>query len=248
MLPLTRKQTHHLRQLKTKKYRLQTQEFLVEGEKSVFDLLSSDYTTRMVVATPECFAANQETLSNHSLPIHLLPATELAQVSALKTNHKILAVAAMHPNNPLTIQPGQRALVLDTIKDPGNLGTIMRIADWYGITQLICSPTTVDRYNSKVIQASMGSFTQVKSYYTPLLPYLQQTQLPIIGTIVDSPHYLHQTTLPPDGLLLIGNESRGIHPSLRPLLHQQVTIQPHGKADSLNAAIATAIVCQHWLH
>lgn len=244
--PLSRTQAHHIRQLKAKKYRSKAQAFVVEGKKSVHDLLSADYTTEMIVGTPDFLAAEKERLSAHTFPIYSADPESLARMSSLKKNHHVIAVATMKPNHPLSLCSGERALVLDTIKDPGNLGTIMRIADWYGIKKMICSPTTVDRYNAKVIQASMGSFTQVQSYYTALAPFLKNTSLPIIGAVVQSQHYLPTTSLPQEGLLVIGNESQGIHPTLRPLLTLQVAIKPQGHADSLNAAIATAIICEHW--
>ena len=244
--PLTRAQARYVRQLKTKKYRLQEQAFLIEGKKSVHDLLTSHYKIKMVVTTPDFLQAEQAMLSGHPFPTFTAGPELLAQISSLKKNHQVLAVAATQPNKPLTIKPGERALALDTLQDPGNLGTMIRIADWYGIKKLICSPTTVDRYNTKVIQASMGSFTQVQTYYTPLAPFLEATNAPVIGGVVQSKHYLHTTKLPPDGILVIGNESQGIDPSLRPLLNVQVAIQPHGKVDSLNAAIAAAILCENW--
>lgn len=244
--PLTRKQAHYIKQLKAKKYRLQEGAFLVQGKKNVKDLLHSHYVTQMVVATPSFIDAEGVMLAKASCPIYMADPDLLAQISTLKTNHQVLAVVTTQVNKPLIVERGECALALDTIKDPGNLGTIMRIADWYGITKLICSPTTVERYNPKVIQSSMGSFTHIESYYTALLPYLKAAQVPVIGAIVESTHYLHQAKLPKEGILVIGNESHGIEATLRPYLDMQVAIQPHGKADSLNAAIATAIICERW--
>lgn len=244
--PLTRKQANYVRELQAKKYRLQESTFLVQGKKNVKDLLNSTYVTKWLVAMPSFLAKEVMMFKDCPFPIFTASPALLAQISTLKTNHQVVAIAEMPPRKPLFVEKGERALVLDTIKDPGNLGTLMRIADWYGINKIICSPTTVDRYNPKVIQSSMGSFTHTESYYTPLLPYLKQAKVPVIGTIVESCHFLHKTTLPKEGLLVIGNESQGITPSLRPYLDLQIAIAAHGKADSLNAAIATAIVCERW--
>lgn len=245
--PLTRAQARYIRQLKGKKCRLQENAFLVEGKKSVFDLLASDYMTQMVVTTPDFLTSEQAFFAKETLPILTTSSEELSKISSLQQNEKVLAVATMKPNQPLTITPNERALVLDTINDPGNLGTIMRIANWYGIQKIICSPTTVDRYNSKVIQASMGSFTQVESYYTPLAPFLEKINRPVIGAVLGTTHYLHTTTLPKEGILVLGNESHGISSELYPFFTQKVTIQPHGKARSLNVAIATAVICERWV-
>ncbi|MEM7361476.1 MAG: RNA methyltransferase [Bacteroidota bacterium] len=245
--PLTSAQAQYIRQLKSKKRRFQENAFVVEGKKSVFDLLASDYTTQMVVVTPQFLASEKAFFEKKAIPLLTTTSEQLTKISSLQHNEHTLAVATMKPNQPLTLSPNERALVLDRIKDPGNLGTIMRIANWYGIGKIFCSPTTVDCYNSKVIQSSMGSFTHVESYYTPLAPFLEQTNLPVVGAVLESTNYLHTSSLPYAGLLLLGNESHGISRELYPFFTQKVTIQPHGKARSLNVAIATAVICEKWV-
>ena len=246
--PLTRTHARYVRQLKTKKHRLLEQAFLVEGKKSVQELLRSAAEVKMLVCTPDFLQQEKAMLASYRYPLFTASGDLLTEVGSLKQNDQVLAVAAMQPNRSFTVAAGERALALDTLQDPGNLGTMMRIAQWYGIQKLICSLQTVDRYNPKVIQASMGAFTQVQTYYTPLAPFLKAIQVPVIGAVVQSEHYLHTMKLPSDGILLIGNESQGINPSLYPLLDLQVAIQKHGKVDSLNAAIATAILCESWCH
>ena len=246
--PLTRTQARYVRQLKTKKHRLQAQAFLVEGKKSVQELLRSGAEVKMLVCTPDFLQKEKAMLASYPYPLFTASRDLLAEVGSLKQNDQVLAVAGMGSNKPFRVSRGERALALDTLQDPGNLGTVMRIAQWYGIEKVLCSPQTVDRYNPKVIQASMGSFTQVQTYYTPLAPFLKTAQVPVIGAVVQSEHYLHTTKLPSEGILLIGNESQGINPSLYPLLDLQVAIQKHGEVDSLNAAIATAIICESWCH
>ena len=244
---LTRAKAQYIRQLKSKKCRLEENAFVVEGKKSVLDLLNSDYTIQMVVATPDSLPSQEALLGKEGVLLLTTSPQRLTNISSLQHNDDLLAVATIKPNQPLTLAPTERALVLDNINDPGNLGSIMRIAAWYGIQKIICSPATVDCYNSKVIQSSMGSFTQVETYYTPLAPLLKKTDMPVIGTLLDSKKYLHTTHLPKAGLLLIGNESHGISRELYPFFTQKVTIQPHGKASSLNVAVATAVVCEKWV-
>ena len=246
LVSLTRAQVHYIRQLKSKKYRFEVGSFLVEGRKSVGDLLQSNYETSLLVVTPEFLAENRMMFEGHDIPMYIVDSSMMARMSCLKTNHQVLAVAKIKGNDKLEVGLGERALVLDTIKDPGNLGTIIRIADWYGIKKIICSPTTVDRYNTKVIQASMGSFTAVEMYYSDLASFLSESKVPVIGTVVESPSYLGEVALPKQGMLVVGNESRGINPALREFFSLSVAIKGHGRADSLNVGVATGIICEWW--
>src|SRR5690606_21001183 len=159
-------------------------------------------------------------------------------------NNAALAVAAIPSNKTFSIDINKYTLVLDGINDPGNLGTIIRIADWYKLAGIICSMNTVELYNPKVLHASMGSFIHVNIYYTHLASYLSQLELPILGTFTDGQN-IHdpQTKWPPAGLILIGNESKGISQELMPYIQQRISIPKYGQAESLNAAIATAIIC-----
>jgi RNA methyltransferase, TrmH family len=131
------------------------------------------------------------------------------------------------------------------LQDPGNLGTIIRIADWYGIENVLCSPGCVDIYNPKVIQATMGSFLRVNVLYTPLDILFQQLGIPVIGAVMTGEN-LYQTVLPEKGILLIGNEGSGISENLMPYISKGITIPKLGGAESLNAGIATAIICDNW--
>ena len=249
-LPLTAAQARALRKLHHKKGRYQQQAFLVEGRKSVQALLeANNHVVHNIVATAPLLAQNLRWLAQAPCPIYTVPSAKLTALSTLHQNHEILAVAAMRPvPESVTLEPDERALVLDGIQDPGNLGTLMRIADWYGITKIICAPHTVDPYNSKVIHASMGSFAQVTMHYTALKPWLSAFSGPRIGAVLDSGASLHTTTLPPQGVLVVGSESHGIADSIRPLLTHHITIQRHGHAESLNAAMAAAIVCERWVN
>ena len=234
-----------IKSLRLKKYRQQENAFIVEGAKSVCQLLTSDYTVQLLVGTP-AFLDTHSTLwaKHHCTTFHVDEAT-LTKLGALKTNSTALAVAQIP--NQLTVSPSADVwgLVLDNIRDPGNLGTIVRLADWYNIPAVICSPTTVDLYNAKVLQASMGSFTRVQVYYTSLPQYLEKAFLPVIGTFTTGQN-IHHTALPLPSLIVIGNESKGISPALLPYIRQHICIPRYGQAESLNAAMATAIICDHW--
>ncbi|HAN49757.1 MAG TPA: RNA methyltransferase [Amoebophilaceae bacterium] len=242
---LSNKTAKFIKSLRVKKYRQQANAFVVEGVKNVQLLLSSRYTVQMVIGTP-AFLDTHRIAMQPDLAVFQTDETTLAALGTFTTNKAVLAVANIPHTHTLLPPPGDTwGLVLDNIRDPGNLGAIVRMADWYNIPTLICSPSTVDLYNPKVLHASMGSFTHVKVYYTPLPAFLSTTSLPILGTFTSGDN-IHCTPLPFPGLIIIGNESRGISPAVLPYVQQQIRIPRYGQAASLNAAMATAIVCDHW--
>lgn len=169
---------------------------------------------------------------------------ELEKVSSLKTPQDALALVKI-PEWPV-LQHGQLkgkfSLVLDGIQDPGNMGTIIRIADWFGIGHIICSEETVDAYNPKVVQASMGSLARVKVHYISLTEFLPEIQLPKFGALLDGAN-IYNTDFGGEGLIVMGNESNGLRPEIQKMVNKAVTIPRIGKAESLNVAIATALFC-----
>jgi RNA methyltransferase, TrmH family len=231
-----------IKSLGFKKFRLQENAFVVEGAKNIEHLLASDYVIRMVVGTADFLALHHDIIAQRTQEIFQADQKLLATLGNFQSNNTGLAVATPKPNIPVTISQQQYSLVLDGIQDPGNLGTIIRIADWYGISVIVCSLDTVELYNPKVLQASMGSFTNVRLYYTELVHYLSQVKMPIVGTFTTGEN-LHQAVLPAGGLVVIGHETRGISEELMPYIQQRVSIPKYGKAESLNAAVATAVVC-----
>ncbi len=233
-----------IKSLRLKKFRLQENAFVVEGAKSIEHLLQSDYAIRLLVGTPDFLASHYSQLTKHIPDIFQADPALLASLGAFQSNHTGLVVATMKPNKPITPPQQTYTLVLDGIQDPGNLGTIIRIADWYDIRQIICSRDTVECYNPKVLQASMGSFTQVQLYYTDLVSYLSQASMPILGTFTTGEN-LHQFSWPAQGLLVIGQEGQGIRQPLLAYIQQRISIPKYGNAESLNAAIAAGIVCDH---
>jgi TrmH family RNA methyltransferase len=238
---LSKARIKFIKSLQLKKYRKQEQCFVVQGAKSVQELLNSDFETLSVLGTPEfldtCPPAGKAEV------LEVTPKA-LEELGEFQSNDAALAVARLKPNNPLTVGPAEFALALDDIRDPGNLGTILRTADWYGIHKIIASSETADFYNAKVISATMGSFTRVQVYYTDLETYLPTAGCPIFGAFLNGTN-VHTTAFGLRGIVLIGNESRGISTTLAPLVTHQVTIPRYGQAESLNAAIATAIICDN---
>ena len=168
--------------------------------------------------------------------------SELKKITALATPNTCLAVFKI-PNEKMILETGL-ILALDAIRDPGNLGTILRLCDWFGIDQLICSKETVDIYNPKVVQATMGSIARVNVSYIDLGSFISQSQLPVFGTFMDGTN-IYKTDLPQEGIIIMGNEANGISPEIEKLVKNKLTIPRFGtlqKTESLNVATATAII------
>ena len=238
---LSKAKIKFVKSLQIKKYRKQEQLFVVEGAKSVKELLNSSFRTSMVIGT--AYFLDSTTISQ-GVDVIEVGEKELEGLGEFHSNDGALAVAHMKPNDYLEVTADEYALVLDDIRDPGNLGTILRIADWYGIKKIIASDETADLYNSKVISSTMGSFTRVDTYYTSLPEYLKQMALPVYGALLDG-HDVHDMVFASGGLLVIGNESRGISADVIPFITQRITIPRYGLAESLNAAVATGIICDN---
>ncbi|HEY1054946.1 MAG TPA: TrmH family RNA methyltransferase, partial [Emticicia sp.] len=206
----SKQQQKYVQSLQIKKYRQEHHSFLVEGAKSVLELMDSDFQVELLLCTSKFFLENEKKLKKIS--IEQISQAELEKISTLQSNDAAVAVVKMKPNINLQASEKEFVVVLDDIRDPGNLGTILRIADWYGITKVICSDTTVDFYNPKVIAASMGSFTRIQTFYTDLQTYFEKIsgQTPaIIGTFLNHEN-LHQFSFPDAGYIVLGNESNGI--------------------------------------
>ena len=245
---LSKKKAAYIRQLVLKKYRLQEHTFVLEGEKSIQELLCSDYKIKFLVGTPSFFKKKQEVFIALDKEVEIFQSSQkvLSSLGYFKYNQDVLAVVEILRTTEPFLSTTGITLALDDIRDPGNLGTIIRIAYWYNITNIICSKTTVDLYNPKVLQASMGAFVQVKLHYINLPLYLEQLQLPIIGATLNGGIHAHKFTFPSCGILVIGNEANGIRANVQKFLTKSVTIARYGKAESLNAAVATAILCDNW--
>jgi len=235
-----------LRALHQKKYRQEEGLFFVEGAKNVLELLHSEFETEVVFATTAFHKENERLLAAQTQRVHAATPDELVKVGTFSTNHAALAVARTKNGPELTPDGDEWVLVLDDLRDPGNLGTVLRVADWYGLKKIICSETTADFYNPKVLAASMGSFARVAAWYGPLDGYLRRhPNWPVFGTFLDGQN-LHDIQFPKAGFLVIGNESHGIGAAVQPFVSQKITIPRFGGAESLNAGIATAVVLDNW--
>ncbi len=227
--------------MQLKKYRKDEQCFVVEGAKGVSELLRSDYEVVWLAGTDSFLRSIQQGAAIAATDLVEASEQELAALGAFTTNNAALAIARMRPN----VEPklnDEFVLVLDDIRDPGNLGTIIRTADWYGINKIIASEETADFYNPKVISATMGSFCRVNVYYTELHSYLtSKTDWPLFGAILAG-ESIYNVNFGQKGFIVVGNESNGISSKVLQLIEKPITIPRIGEAESLNASIATAIV------
>lgn len=243
--PLSRETTKFIRSLRQKKYRQQVNAFVVEGAKNVSQLLAAQYPVQLMVGTPAFLAAHSALSQQEGIAIFQTDEAMLATLGTFRTNNAALAVAHIPAHSATAPAQGAWGLALDDIRDPGNLGTIVRLADWYSIPTVVCSPTTVDLYNPKVLHASMGSFVRVRVHYAPLPALLSSTPWPVLGTFTTGDN-LHRVALPSPSWMVIGNEARGIGPAALPYIQQRISIPRYGQAESLNAAMAAAVVCDNW--
>lgn len=221
--------------------------FLVEGAKSVLELLSSHIKTKTLIGTEVFMNEHSNIIARAGKELEMCVADEqlLSSVSSFRNNNAAVAVAKIPDLPALQITSGEYALVLDDVRDPGNLGTLMRIADWYGIRKIICSAETTDNYNPKVIHASMGSFLRTRLYYTELENFLSGVNLPVYGTFPEKGESVHKADFAPGGLIVLGNESEGIKEYLNQYIDRHIYIPRFGEAESLNVAVAAAVICDN---
>jgi TrmH family RNA methyltransferase len=242
---LSKNTVKFIKSLHQKKYRTESGKFFVEGEKSVVEVLQSDFTLDLLLVTQEFASKYAQLVDGAGVEVLQVTPNQLEQVGQYQSNDAALAVVHMKPNEAFVPGKEELILALDEVRDPGNLGTIIRIADWYGIQKLIFSPHTADFYNPKVIQASMGSFTRVQFYYGDLPEAFQNWKLLVYGAFLEGAS-IHQLADPKPGVLLLGNESQGISKEMEKWVTHKVTIPSFGGAESLNVAIATAIFCDNF--
>lgn len=239
---LSKNDAKYIQSLQHKKGRKEERAFIAEGVKLVDELLLSTFSVKKIFATPEWIAKNKVTYAN----IVEVNEQELKRISLLQTPHRVLAIVEQKNQSPQISLKGQFTLLLDGIQDPGNLGTIIRIADWFGIKNIICSNDTAELYNPKVIQSTMGSFLRVNIVYKDVLPWLETVPVPVYGAVLNGKS-INDAVPVKEGILIIGNEGNGIKKELLPFIQQPVTIPKSGGAESLNAAIATGIIVSHLL-
>ncbi|MHA6697955.1 TrmH family RNA methyltransferase [Chryseobacterium sp. A301] len=229
-----------IQSLDKKKFRQKYNLFLVEGNKTISELFNSDYKIKQIFS----LEPNSLTQSpSYKELITEIGPTDLRKISFLK--HPKDSVALVEQKDESSVLTGTKLnLVLDGLQDPGNLGTIIRLADWFGIEQIVCSEDTVDLYNPKVIQASMGSFTRVKVHYLDLPTFLEESEHIAVGTDMQGEN-LYEFAFPEKINLILGNEGNGIRSTLEPLLERTLTIPQFGEirsTESLNVSMATGII------
>ena len=244
-----------LKKLVDKKYREETGLFLVEGKKSIEELLASDFEVDTIYATLETLSDIEEAARAYHVrrggrvpEVICVTEEKLAATGTFRSNNAGSAIAHQKapasPEHILEKAQESLVLVLDDVRDPGNLGTIIRTADWFGISHIVTSLTTTDFYNPKVIAATMGSFTRVSVTSLLLPPFLKQVHaqgIETLGAFLDGEN-IFKMKHPTHGVLVMGSESHGISDDIAPYITKRVTIPQYGKAESLNVAIATAVI------
>ena len=233
-----------IKSLHLKKNREKENLFLVEGEKIVNELIQNFPQLIRLIVCENSFVEKSEVLQTFNQERIFQAKTEdMERISTLNSASTVLAVVEKFQTK--AIDASKSLLLLDGIQDPGNLGTIIRTADWFGIDQILCSPATVDLYNSKTLQATMGSFLRVNVFYDDLKPFLLENQDKVYAALMDGIPY-QQVPKDKVKMILLGNEGKGISPELLPLLKNPLTIPGKGQAESLNVGIACGILLSYF--
>lgn len=237
---MIKSQVKYIQSLSHKKQRDEDGVFVAEGPKLVDELLSATNVDLVGLYALESWSKNYPHLA-----VENIESFELEKISGLATPNQVLGIfkkPAIHPVKPMH---EQLMIMLDTLQDPGNLGTIIRCADWFGVETIIASEQTVDCFNQKVVQSTMGSITRVKVIYTDLDQFIDQNpRLTYYATALDGMPLSNFTPLE-KGVIMIGNESKGLSERLQERATYKITIPRKGKAESLNAAVATGIILSH---
>ena len=256
---ISKNQIKFIRSLELRKNRRQSGLFIAEGPKVVGDLMKRQLPA-WVVATPEWLQAEWAPVAGNrkdvgEVQVMEVTEEELKRVSCLQHPQKVLALFALpdagdEGNRDGLTGADRLLLALDGVQDPGNMGTIIRIADWFGIDTILCSPDTADAFNPKVVQATMGSIARVRLVYTDLVAFCRTlpADYPVYGTLLDGSD-IYRQPLTAHGIIVMGNEGKGISPALRQLVNRRLLIPQFGGAvgaESLNVAIATAITCSEF--
>jgi TrmH family RNA methyltransferase len=237
---ISKAQLKWVKSLQLKKYRQAEQCFVVQGMKGVLELMGSDFEVELVAGTEDMLSHVLAKSKRHVNNV-IASSAALETMGSFQSNDAVLAVAKMKSVKPPVPNASEFFLVLDDIRDPGNLGTIIRTADWFGIKRIIASQHTADFYNPKVISATMGSFCRVEVSYTDLIFYLSDCEVPVYGAFLSGAD-IHEERFSQGGIIVIGNESNGISPAVEQFVRHRIFIPGFGLAESLNAAIATGII------
>jgi TrmH family RNA methyltransferase len=239
---LSKSQISFIKSLHQKKYRKESGIFIIEGIKSIIEFINSSYDIHSIYYTTEFTSLLPKNTAN--IKLFEVNNVELEKISTLQTPQGILALVNIPKQQKLELKNLKNcfSIVLDDVQDPGNFGTIIRTADWFGIKNIICSENTVEAYNPKTVQSTMGSLCRVNVIYTNLSQFLTETDLPIFGALLKG-NNIYNTNWGKEGLILLGNEGHGISDNLIEKITTPVTIPRFGKAESLNVAVSAAIFC-----
>lgn len=228
-----------IKSLKYKKTREELNLFMVEGLKGILEVKNSNFEIDFTIVSQKIYNKYKNLLGDKN--VYILEEKKINELSSLKNNLVGFSVVKMVSRDISFIDLGKITLALDSLSDPGNLGSIIRNADWFGIKNIICSNNSVDFYNSKAIQSSMGSFTRVNVYYTDLENYFKKNNLKVVGTSSNKKNNFKKNNSF-NGILLFGNESQGISENLSVYVDEWISIKKIGNAESLNASVATGII------
>lgn len=239
---LIKSQVKYIQSLSHKKLRDSEGVFVAEGPKLINELLSARLPVQQLYAVKEWIAEQGEPLT---AGVTEISQSELERISLLQTPNQVLGIFKKPDFSANTPLRNSISLMLDTVQDPGNLGTIIRCADWFGIKQIFCSTDCADAWNPKVVQATMGSIARVQVAYGPLGRWLDQAPgLPTYAAVLEGAD-LRKLSPVKEGIIIIGNESKGISEAILARCSNRITIPRHGEAESLNAAVATGIILSH---
>lgn len=238
---LVKQKAKYIQTLGQKKFREQEKAFIAEGPRLVTELLEDNAATVLeVFALKEWIDENKKLLLKKN--VTEVSGSELEKISQLSTPNKVLAIARQFEAGQIISTKNKIILALDGIQDPGNMGTIIRIADWFGVGHIVCSDNCADVYNPKVVQATMGSIARVKVLYTNLAEWLAgQKDIRIYAAVLEGQDVTAMKKMK-EGIIIIGNESKGISEEVIKMANVKITIPKKGKAESLNAAVATGII------
>ena len=235
---ISRNELKYVRQLEQKKWRRREEVFVAEGPKVVGELLRTGFVARAIYAT--------DAWHTEGVACRRVSDEELRRLSFLQHPQQVLAVFEMQEGTAPTGGSDKLVLALDGVQDPGNLGTIIRVADWFGIGTIVCSEDTADAWSPKVVQATMGSIARVNIIYTDLETYIERAGGPVYGTLLDGDN-IYEQKLTAGGIIVMGNEGNGISENIQRLVTHKLLIPAFREgAESLNVAIATAITCSEF--
>ncbi len=236
---ITRAEILDIKSLATKQGREELGAFIAEGEKLVGEILNSSLRIRRILQTKPTFAEGE-----------IISTKEMERISQLKSANSVLAVVELPSFNLSAVKPNKNlVLALDRVQNPGNLGTIIRLADWFGISDIVCSEDTADCFNPKVVQATMGAILRVRVHYTNLAEWLSKQNSTIYGTFLEGEN-IYSAQLDKTGIIVMGNEGQGISTEVAETVSHKLLIPPYPAdrcgSESLNVAIATAVICSEF--